>query len=97
MANEELDRKMEFIVEQQAQFAANLGRLEEIVARLGDFTLRRFEDSDKRFSEVDEKIAALVDSQIKTEESARITAENIKNLTAIVDQYFRNRKGKSEG
>ncbi|MCA1631127.1 MAG: hypothetical protein LC785_15565 [Acidobacteria bacterium] len=97
MADEELDGKMEFIVDQQAQFVANLGRLEEIVVRLADATLRRFEASDNRLAEVDQKIGALVDSQIKTEESVRVTSENLKNLTAVVDQYFRNRNGKWEG
>lgn len=97
MDNEELDRKIEFIVDQQARFAANLGRLEEIVVRLADAPLRRFEASDNRLAEVDQKIGALVDSQIRTEESVRGTSENLNNLTAVVDQYFRNRNGKSEG
>jgi ABC-type transporter Mla subunit MlaD len=97
MADEESDGKMEFIIDQQAQFAANLGRLEEIVVRLADATLRRFEAVDDKLSEVDQKLAALVDSQIRTEESVRVTSENLKNLTAVVDQYFRSRNGKSEG
>ena len=96
MANEESDRKLEFIIDQQAQFAANLGRLEEIVVRLADATLRRFEAADNKLTEVDQKIGALVDSQMRTEESVRVTSENLKNLTAVVNQYFRNRNGKSE-
>jgi hypothetical protein len=102
--DDEINKKMEFIVEQQAQFSANIGRLEEslrhlegIVLRLTDATMQRFEISDKRVSEVDEKIAALVDSQIKTEENLRVVTENVKNLMAVADQYFRNRNGKSEG
>jgi hypothetical protein len=96
MANEESDQKMEFIIDQQAQFAANLGRLDEIVVRLADATLRRFEAADNKLTEVDQKIGALVDSQMRTEESVRVTSENLKNLTAVVDQYLRNRNGKSE-
>ncbi|HEX8161844.1 MAG TPA: hypothetical protein VF538_08235 [Pyrinomonadaceae bacterium] len=97
MADEDLNAKMEFVVGQQAQFPANLGRLEEIVVRLADATLRRFEASDQRLTEVDQKIEALVDSQMRTEESVRVTSENLKHLAAVVDQYFRNRNGKSEG
>jgi hypothetical protein len=97
MADEELDGKMEFIIDQQARFAANLGRFEEIVVRLADATLRRFEAVDNKLAEVDLKIGALVDSQIRTEESVRVTSENLKNLTAVVDQYFRSRNVKSEG
>jgi ABC-type transporter Mla subunit MlaD len=97
MADDEIKKNVGFIIEQQAQFSANLGRLEEVVARLADITLRKFEDTDKRFSEVDEKIAALVDSQMRTEESLRVVTENLKNLTAVADKYFRNLNGKSEG
>ena len=104
MSDEEFDRKMEFIIDQQAQFAADIGQLKDIVARLADFTLRGFEASEKRFAEVDEKIAALVDSQIRADEQHRElresvmrTSEDVRNLAAVVDQYFRNRNGKSEG
>ncbi len=34
MSNEEVQRKMEFIIEQQAQFATNFLRLEESIQRL---------------------------------------------------------------
>ena len=34
MSNEEFEKKAEFIVEQQAQFASKIGQLEDIVARL---------------------------------------------------------------
>lgn len=102
--DDEINRRMEFIVEQQAHFSANIGQLEEnlrhlegIVLRLADATMQRFEISDKRVSAVDEKIAVLVDSQIKTEENMRVVTENVKNLMAVADQYFRNRNGKSEG
>lgn len=101
MANDDFERKMEFIVEQQAQFAAKFGQLEDIVARLANATLTRFEvleeKTAKRFENLDEKIAALVNSQIKTEEIVRATSQSVNNLTAVVDQYFRNRNGKSEG
>ena len=96
MSNEEFEKKAEFIIEQQAQFAARIGQLEEIVVRLAQGTLDRFEATDKRINEVDEKIAALVDSQIHTEEIVKETAENIRNLTAIVDRYFQGRNGKSD-
>ncbi len=97
MFNEEFEKKAEFIIEQQAQFAARIGQLEEIVVRLAQGTLDRFEATDKRIDDVDERIAALVDSQIHTEEIVKETAENIKNLTAVVHRYFSERRnGKSE-
>jgi ABC-type transporter Mla subunit MlaD len=106
MSNEEFERKMEFILEQQAQFTADIGQLKELITQLTDdiimpfaqATLSRFEATDKRLDEVDERIAALVNSQIQTEENIKQTTENLRNLVAVVDRYFsEGRNGKSEG
>lgn len=92
--------KIEFIVNQQAQFAVNqqkaeerASKIEDLVVRLGNFTLEQSKVTDAKIAalseDVERKIAALVDSQIQTEES-------IRNLTAVVDRYFREgRNGKS--
>ena len=97
MSNDEFEKKAEFILEQQAQFAAKIGQLEDIVVRLAQGTLDRFQATDKRIDDVEERMSALVDSQIHTEEIVKETAENIKNLTAVVDRYFsEGRNGKSE-
>jgi hypothetical protein len=81
MSNEEFERRMAFIVEQQAQFAADIQQLqatqaqtENVVGRLANATLAGFND-------VNAKIESLVDSQIRTDESLR-------NLIAVVDRYF---------
>jgi len=89
MTNEEFAKKMEFIVEQQAQFASDIGQLKDVVARLANSSLERFED--------DERISALVDSQVRLTESQSHTDENLKNLISAVDRYFsdgRNRQSK---
>ncbi|MFN2452609.1 MAG: hypothetical protein ABR577_00125 [Pyrinomonadaceae bacterium] len=85
---------MEFIVEQQAQFTADIQKLQEaqartdqIVNRLASATLNRFEATDKRVEDIDERIAALVGSQVRTEENVRKTDENLRNLIAVVDRY----------
>src|SRR5918911_4012539 len=95
MSNEEFERKMEFILEQQAQFASDIGelknvvaQLENIVAQLAQATVNRFEAVDKRADDVDVRIAALVDSQIRTEENVKKTDEALRNLIAVVDRYF---------
>jgi len=81
MSNEEFERRMAFIVEQQAQFAADIQQLqatqaqtENVVGRLANATLAGFND-------VNAKIESLVDSQIRTDETLR-------NLIAVVDRYF---------
>jgi hypothetical protein len=75
-------------VEQQAQFASKIGQLEDIVARLAKATLDRIESGDKRVEEIDERIVALVNSQIQTEENLKKTDEHLRNLIAVVDRYF---------
>jgi CHASE3 domain sensor protein len=95
MADEDFEKKMEFIVEQQAQLVVNqekaderLTRLETLVARFAQATLDRFETTDKRLDDVDERISALVNSQMQTEESIKRTEESLRNLIAVVDRYF---------
>jgi ABC-type transporter Mla subunit MlaD len=88
MSDEEFEKQREFILGQQAQFAADIGELKDIVKQLARATLNRFEATDNRLDDVDEKISALVDSQMKTE-------ENLRNLIAVVDRYFsEGRNGK---
>lgn len=104
MTNEEFEKKMEFIVEQQAQFATDIQRLseaqaqlqatqaqtEQLVARLANVTLEGFKD-------VNAKIDALVDSQVRLTESQSRTDENLRNLIAVVDRYFsEGRNGHSQ-
>ncbi|HEY6230849.1 MAG TPA: hypothetical protein VIW64_06285 [Pyrinomonadaceae bacterium] len=62
--NEDLERKMTLIVEQQAQFA----------------------------TDVQPKIDALVGSQIRTDENVSRTDESLRNLIAVVDRYFSERR-----
>lgn len=78
MSNQEVDRKIAFIIEQQAQFTSNIRQLREaqselqatqvqtdqVIARLAHVTLEGFKD-------VNAKINSLVDSQIRTDENLR--------------------------
>jgi hypothetical protein len=51
----------------------------------------------KRIDDVDERISALVNAQMQTEESIKKTEENLRNLIAVVDRYFsEGRNGKPE-
>lgn len=101
MTYEEMQRMMEFILEQQAQLTANqqradernagadkrLDRAEKLITRaartvdgLATYSVERFERTDARISaesgDVNAKLAALVDAQIRTDEtlSAKIKA-----------------------
>jgi hypothetical protein len=88
MSNEELERRMAFIVEQQAQFASDIQQLREaqtqtdqVVAQTGEIVARLANVTLEGFKDVNAKINALVDSQIRTD-------ENLRNLVAVVDRYF---------
>ena len=123
MNNEEIERKMNFIVEQQAQFASDIQQLQEsqarteqvvvqmaetvgvtseTVAQMGDIVTRLANVTHAGFTEVNAKINALVDAQIRTEENLvrtdrnlDRTDENLKNLIAVVDRYLsEGRNGK---
>ena len=111
MSNEELERRMTFIVEQQAQFASDIQQLREsqaqtdqavaqtgvILAQTGEIVTRLANVTLEGFKDVNAKIDALVDSQIRTDEHLRSTDENVRrtdeslrNLIAVVDRYFSN-------
>ena len=103
MTDEEFQRKIDFIVDQQAQFTSDIQQLREaiqqlresqaqtdhVVARLANVTAAGFKD-------VTVKIDALVDSHIRLTEAQTRTDENLRNLIAVVDRYFREgRNGES--
>ena len=116
MNNEEFDRKMAFIVEQQAQFASDIQQLQEsqaqlqesqartdqvvaqtaqVVGQMGEVVTRLANVTHAGFAEVNTKINALVDAQIRTEESLSRTDENLRDFIAVVDRRFdQGRNGK---
>jgi len=95
MTNEEFEKRIEFILDQQAQFTSDIQQLrevqtqtEQIVGRLATITL-------EGFKAVNVKIEALVDSHIGLTEAQARTDENLRNLIAVADRYFsEGRNGK---
>jgi predicted transcriptional regulator len=95
MNNEELERKMAFIVEQQAHFASDIQKMRELQAQTEDVVGRLAQATLEGFRDVNTKIDSLVDSQIKLTEAQTQTDENLRNLIAVVDRYFsEGRNGK---
>ena len=127
MNNEEIERKMNFIVEQQAQFASDIQRLElaqarteqvvahtvqvvghtaeivdhavQAVARSGEVVERLAKVTHAGFTDVNAKINALIDAQMRTEANLARTEANVadtderlKALIALVDRQNRQRK-----
>lgn len=75
MTNQELERKMNFIVDQQAQFERRHQiwkvEIEDLLTRLARVTNEGFKD-------VNAKINALVDSHIRMEEQQKKTDEQLR-------------------
>jgi hypothetical protein len=108
MTNEEMEKTMQFILEQQAQFTANFQRLEE--AREKDSArLTRLEDSFQLLVQVaqshDERLVALAEAQMRTNEQIAAinertaeTDERLNALIAVVERYIsRGGNGSSQG
>jgi tetrahydrodipicolinate N-succinyltransferase len=102
MTNEEMQKTMQFILEQQAQFTVNIqklqeaqGKTDEKVAQLEGLVTRLAAATLEGFKDVNAKINALADAQIRTEENLSKTNEEMRNLIAVVDRYFsEGRNGK---
>jgi hypothetical protein len=102
MSNEEFQKKMEFIVEHQAQFTSDIQQLresqselqaaqvrtEQVVVQTVEIVGRLATGTLEGFKDVNAKIDVLVDSQIRTDEKINALTDNVQNLTAIVDRYF---------
>jgi len=111
MADENFEQQKEFMLQQQAESAARIQQIKEIILDLTRGTRDHLQGTDKRLDNVDVKIAALVDAQIRTEESMRETQESLRatqesikktdealrRLTALVDRYISERRNGGSG
>ena len=96
MNDEERQRTMDFILRQQAQFSAGMQQLEQADTRAA-LRLDRLERTlvlmarqfRRERRDLRERMAALVDAQIKTEEITRHNSEAIGVLTKTLDERSR--------
>jgi hypothetical protein len=93
MDDEERQRTMDFILRQQAQFSASMQKLEETDARtekrldqLGRTLILLAQQFRRERKDLRERIAALVDAQIRTEEITRENSEAIRALTTATER-----------
>ena len=95
MTNEEMQKTMEFILEQQAQFAANIQKLQEERMR-DDSRIKRLEESfqllvqlaqstNTRLNTLESNMATLAEAQTHTDE----------RLSALIDIVREGRNGKT--
>lgn len=87
----------EFMLQQQAQSAARIAQLEELLVSFAQATRERFAANDRRTQELDEKFAALLDAQMRSEdvtaemkrEAKERGAELDRKIAALVDSQIR--------
>ncbi len=101
--DEKIQRQMDFIVEKRAQFSVDIekiqqsiGTLESVVTRLATASLNRLEENE-------EKIALLIDVQLRTEqkiekltESQQSTNERLNAAIFMFEKFINRENGNSE-
>lgn len=94
MSNEEFQKRMEFLLEHQAQFASEIQQLresqsalqtaqvqtEQVVVQTGEIVARLANVTLEGFKDVNAKINALVDSQINLSEAQKQTDDKFREL-----------------
>jgi acyl transferase domain-containing protein len=94
MTNEEIEKAMQFILEQQAQFAANQQQLDERVTRLeGNMAdiARAQAEMARALTHMNEVVAVMVDTH-------RHTEEKLDAFIGVLERYIvEGRNGKSDG
>ena len=102
MNSEEFNREMESILKKQAQFASDIQQLQEsqarteqvvaqsaeVIGQMGEVVTRLANVTHAGFTDVNAKMNALVDAQIRTEENLSRTDENLRTFIAAVDRRF---------
>jgi hypothetical protein len=110
MSNEEMQKTMEFIFEQQAQFAVNIQRLQEEqlrerprLTRLEDsfqLLVELAEGSDTRMDATDNHLSTLAANMVKLEANMATLAESQAHsdarLSALIDIVREDRNGRSQ-
>ncbi len=99
MTDEERQRQMDFILNQQAALVSSQQKADERITRIENVMVRYYEDTSTRLN-------ALIDAQIKTEENVAHLAAKMtelaesqthtdKRLDALIDIVRQDRNGKS--
>ena len=100
MTNDEMERALEFLVKQQAQFSTNLQRLEQnlgtveqnlgaTVNILGELTKTQLRMAESEILR-DNRIAELAKAQQRTDEALAETNDRLNSLIVVVERYFSN-------
>ncbi len=108
--DEKIQRQMDFIIEQQAQFSVDIekiqqsiGTLESVVTRLANASLNRLEENEEKIAllidaqlRTEQKIEKLTDSQQKLSELQQTTDERLNAVIFMFEKFISRENGNSE-
>ena len=93
MTDEEMQKTMRFILEQQAQFSVDIQKLQEtqaqtegLVNRLAAVTVKGFEETNDKINALIDSHTRLIDSQTRLSESQ---AKTDNRVNALIDSHTR--------
>ena len=95
MTNEEMNKKMEFVVEHQAKFAAELEIMREVQATDGKLLRNGLlavvdvvGNLARTQMRTDDRISLLTEAQARTEESIKSLTERLNIFINVVEKYI---------
>ena len=108
MTNEEMQKTMSFIVEQQAQFVVNMQKLEETQIRaeerIGELdgamvtvvnlVGQLAEAQERTDARLSQLATEIAEAQKRTEAALAEGSERLNSLIIVVERYFSNGRGK---
>jgi len=101
MSEDQRQRQMDFILDQQAQIVANQRESGERIAKLESVVLRLANSTESRVADLDQRYTALTDAQIRTEDELRRLAEAQRHtderLSALIDVVIQGRDTNGNG
>jgi hypothetical protein len=86
MDDEQFERHKEFMLQQQAQSAVRVTQLEELLVQFAQATRERFKENESRAKETDEKLAALINAQIRADDRVAEMDREAKERGADIDR-----------
>ena len=101
MSEDQRQRQMDSILDQQAQIVANQRESGERIAKLESVVLRLANSTESRVADLDQRYTALTDAQIRTEDELRRLAEAQRHtderLSALIDVVIQGRDTNGNG
>lgn len=95
MSNEDVEKRMEFIIEQLADLTVKQQQTDSVVNRLANASLDRIERIERVLGalaeaqvKTEENVSALTEAQMHTDKKLSETDERLSSLITVVERYI---------